>query len=175
MHVYSRCLFLATLTHVSVTFSRVSPVETEAPVNLTYELSDVGGDETGHNALLTWKYPEPGDLQYGWITLVYELQYRRDTEAENWKVRFGDQGQSLPVLSPTLGFIVHLFRSAGETLSVGDSRGAAQPPCGRLRGPSPLPVKELPAVEQVELHRADEHPQQAVCRCLVTVATATVT
>lgn len=100
MHVYSRCLFLATLTHVSVTFSRVSPVETEAPVNLTYELSDAGGDETGHNALLTWKYPEPGDLQYGWITLVYELQYRRVTEAENWKVRFWRCGRdSGPALS----------------------------------------------------------------------------
>lgn len=78
--------FLATLTHVSITFSHASPVETETPVNLTYELSDVGGDETGHNALLTWKYPEPGDLRYGWITLVYELQYRRVTEAEIWKV-----------------------------------------------------------------------------------------
>lgn len=165
MHVHSRYLFLATLTHVSVTFSRVSPVETEAPVNLTYELSDAGGDETGHNALLTWKYPEPGDLQYGWITLVYELQYRRVTEAENWKVRFGDAGGTLALLSGTLGLMVHLFRSAGEALSVGDSRGAAQPPCGRLRGPSPLPLQELPAVEQVELQPADEHPQQAVCRC----------
>lgn len=66
--------------------SRVSSVETEAPVNLTYELSDAGGDETGHNALLAWKYPEPGDLQYGWITLVYELQYRREGEADSWKV-----------------------------------------------------------------------------------------
>lgn len=61
-------------------------METEAPVNLTYELSDAGGDETGHNALLTWKYPEPGDLQYGWITLVYELEYRRVSEEDNWKV-----------------------------------------------------------------------------------------
>lgn len=69
--------------------SRVSAVETEAPVNLTYELSDAGGDETGHNALLTWKYPEPGDLQYGWITLVYELQYRRLSEADHWKVGSG--------------------------------------------------------------------------------------
>lgn len=101
--------FLATLTHVSVTFSRVSPVETEAPVNLTYELSDVGGDETGHNALLTWKYPEPGDLRYGWITLVYELQYRRVTEAENWKVSFGDQSQNLPVRSPRPSFSSGIF------------------------------------------------------------------
>lgn len=64
-----------------------STVQTEAPVNLTYELKDAGGDEMGHNALLSWTYPVPSDLQYGWITLVYELQYRRVTEADNWKVR----------------------------------------------------------------------------------------
>lgn len=70
----------------------MSAVETEAPVNLTYELSDAGGDETGHNALLSWKYPEPGDLQYGWITLLYELQYQRVSEADNWKVWSGGGG-----------------------------------------------------------------------------------
>ncbi|TKS66495.1 Growth hormone receptor [Collichthys lucidus] len=62
-------------------------VQTEAPVNLTYELKDAGGDEMGHNALLSWTYPVPSHLQYGWITLVYELQYRRVTEADNWKVK----------------------------------------------------------------------------------------
>lgn len=62
-------------------------VETEAPVNLTYELYDAGGDEMGHNTLLSWTYPKPGDLKYGWITLVYELQYRRVNEPHNWKVK----------------------------------------------------------------------------------------
>lgn len=62
-------------------------VETEAPVNLTYELYDAGGDEMGHNTLLSWTYPKPSDLQYGWITLVYELQYRRVNEPHNWKAK----------------------------------------------------------------------------------------
>ncbi|XP_071335790.1 growth hormone receptor-like isoform X2 [Trachinotus anak] len=62
-------------------------VQTEAPVNLTYTLTDAGGDEMGHNVLLSWTYPVPSDLQYGWITLVYELQYRRVTEPDNWKVK----------------------------------------------------------------------------------------
>lgn len=62
-------------------------VQTEAPVNLTYTLTDAGGDEMGHSALLSWMYPVPSDLQYGWITLVYELQYRRVTEPDNWKVK----------------------------------------------------------------------------------------
>lgn len=62
-------------------------VETEAPVNLTYNLYDAGGDELGHNTLLSWAYPKPSDLQYGWITLVYELQYKRVNEPHNWKVK----------------------------------------------------------------------------------------
>lgn len=62
-------------------------VETEAPVNLSYQLYEAGGDELGHNTLLSWTYPKPADLQYGWITLVYELQYRRVNEPHNWKVK----------------------------------------------------------------------------------------
>ncbi|XP_072290500.1 growth hormone receptor-like [Eucyclogobius newberryi] len=62
-------------------------VETEAPVNLTYDLYDAGGHEMGHNTVLSWTYPKPNDLQYGWITLVYELQYRRVNEPTNWKVK----------------------------------------------------------------------------------------
>lgn len=62
------------------------PVEMEPPINLTYTLQEAGGDEVGHTALLSWTYPLPSDLQYGWITLQYELQYRRASEQNNWKV-----------------------------------------------------------------------------------------
>lgn len=62
-------------------------VEMEAPVNLSYVLVEAGGDEIGHNAQLSWMYPVPSDLQYGLITLQYELQYRRINEPDNWKVR----------------------------------------------------------------------------------------
>lgn len=65
----------------------LSVVEMEAPVNLSYVLAEAGGDEIGHNAQLSWTYPVPSDLQYGWITLQYELQYRRINEPDNWKVR----------------------------------------------------------------------------------------
>nr|XP_043872402.1 prolactin receptor-like [Solea senegalensis]XP_043872409.1 prolactin receptor-like [Solea senegalensis]XP_043872418.1 prolactin receptor-like [Solea senegalensis]XP_043872427.1 prolactin receptor-like [Solea senegalensis] len=63
-------------------------VQTEAPVNLTYSLTDAGGHEMGHSAQLSWQYPVPSHLQYGWITLLYELQYRRVTEPDNWKVKY---------------------------------------------------------------------------------------
>ncbi|XP_061688125.1 prolactin receptor-like isoform X2 [Syngnathoides biaculeatus] len=65
----------------------VDNVQTYAPVNLTYKLMDTGGDEMGHDVLFTWSYPRPSDLQYGWITLVYELQYRRVSEPDKWKVK----------------------------------------------------------------------------------------
>lgn len=61
-------------------------VQTEIPVNVTYNLTNAGSDEMGQNALISWTYPVPGHVQYGWITLVYELQYRHVTESDNWKV-----------------------------------------------------------------------------------------
>ncbi len=79
-----------------------STVQTEAPVNLTYMLRDAGGDEMGHNARLSWTYPVPSDLQYGWITLVYELQYRRVTEPDNWKVHDVEIHNICPLLQPHL-------------------------------------------------------------------------
>ncbi|XP_029375501.1 prolactin receptor isoform X2 [Echeneis naucrates] len=62
-------------------------VQTEAPVNLAYTLTDAGGDEMGHNVQLSWTYPVPSHLKYGWITLVYELQYRRANEHDKWKAK----------------------------------------------------------------------------------------
>ncbi|XP_014891264.1 prolactin receptor isoform X2 [Poecilia latipinna] len=62
-------------------------VEPEAPVNLTFSLRDAGGDEAGHSVLLSWTYPAPEVLRYGWITLLYELQYRRIGETDNWQVK----------------------------------------------------------------------------------------
>lgn len=64
----------------------VPTVQTEAPVNLNYTLEDAGEDETGHVALVTWTYPVPAHIQFGWITLVYELQYRHLMEPNDWKV-----------------------------------------------------------------------------------------
>lgn len=68
------------------TFCVCLTVQTEIPVNVTYNLTNAGSDEMGQNALISWTYPVPGHVQYGWITLVYELQYRHVTESDNWKV-----------------------------------------------------------------------------------------
>ncbi|XP_064879718.1 uncharacterized protein LOC115127219 [Oncorhynchus nerka] len=62
-------------------------VETEAPVNLTYTLLNETEEEAGRTAMVSWVYPNPSHIQYGWITLVFELQYRRIAEPNNWKVK----------------------------------------------------------------------------------------
>ncbi|XP_059911619.1 growth hormone receptor-like [Gadus macrocephalus] len=84
-------------------------VQTEAPVNLSYALRDTGGDERGHSALLAWSYPVPEDLQYGWITLVYELQYRRVTEPGDWKVKPPQRESQLELMGlPVGGYLVRV-------------------------------------------------------------------
>ncbi|CAB1327683.1 unnamed protein product [Coregonus sp. 'balchen'] len=62
-------------------------VETEAPVNVTYTLMNETEEEAGRTAMVSWVYPNPSHIQYGWITLVFELQYRRIAEPNNWKVK----------------------------------------------------------------------------------------
>ncbi|XP_070711946.1 prolactin receptor-like [Pempheris klunzingeri] len=114
-------------------------VQTEAPVNLTYVLTDAGGDEMGHNALLSWTYPVPSDLQYGWITLVYELQYRRVTEPDNWKVKHRLREPHVELLGLPVGdFVVQvrcrshnsgLWSKWSDTLTMSIP---ARPPAGKL-------------------------------------------
>uniref|UniRef100_A0A8C6SI86 Fibronectin type-III domain-containing protein n=1 Tax=Neogobius melanostomus TaxID=47308 RepID=A0A8C6SI86_9GOBI len=89
-------------------------VETEAPVNLTYELYDAGGHERGHSTLLSWAYPIPSDLQYGWITLVYELRYRRVNEPHNWKVKPSLREPHVELLGLAVGEYVVQVRSRSQ-------------------------------------------------------------
>uniref|UniRef100_A0A3B5AP82 Growth hormone receptor-like n=1 Tax=Stegastes partitus TaxID=144197 RepID=A0A3B5AP82_9TELE len=114
-------------------------VQAEAPVNLTYTLTDAGGDEMGHNALLTWRYPVPSDLQYGWITLVYELQYRRITEPDNWKVKHPLREPRVELLGLPVGDYVVRVRCRSHTSVLWSKWSStllmsmpARPPTGKL-------------------------------------------
>uniref|UniRef100_A0A3P9HIA5 Prolactin receptor n=1 Tax=Oryzias latipes TaxID=8090 RepID=A0A3P9HIA5_ORYLA len=86
-------------------------VETEAPINLTFVLTDAGKDETGHNVRLSWVYPKPEDLQYGWITLEYEMQYRQVTEPDRWKVKHPLREPHVELLGLRVGDYVVRVRS----------------------------------------------------------------
>uniref|UniRef100_A0A4W5KPU7 Fibronectin type-III domain-containing protein n=1 Tax=Hucho hucho TaxID=62062 RepID=A0A4W5KPU7_9TELE len=84
----SLSIHVLTLSPLSVCLSLcLSIVETEAPVNLTYTLLNETDEEAGRTAMVSWVYPNPSHIQYGWITLVFELQYRRIAEPNNWKVK----------------------------------------------------------------------------------------
>ncbi|XP_054480148.1 growth hormone receptor-like [Anoplopoma fimbria] len=114
-------------------------VQTEAPVNLTYELMDAGGDEMGHSAVLTWTYPVPSDLQYGWITLVYELQYRRVTEPDNWKVKHPLREPRVELLGLPVGDYVVRVRCRSHNYGLWSEWSAplpmslpARPPAGKV-------------------------------------------
>ncbi|XP_032361852.1 prolactin receptor [Etheostoma spectabile] len=114
-------------------------VQTEAPVNLTYALTDAGGDEMGHNALLSWTYPVPSDLQYGWITLVYELQYRRVTGSDNWKVKHPVREPHVELLGLPVGDYVVRVRCRSHNYGLWSDWSAtlpmsipARPPAGKL-------------------------------------------
>ncbi|XP_074520537.1 growth hormone receptor isoform X1 [Halichoeres trimaculatus] len=114
-------------------------VQTEAPVNLTYVLKDAGGDEIGHNALLSWTYPVPSDLKYGWITLVYELQYRRVTEPDNWKVKHPLREPHVELLGLPIGDYVVRVRCRSHNYGLWSKWSSTllmsiptRPPAGKL-------------------------------------------
>ncbi|XP_036395882.1 growth hormone receptor-like [Megalops cyprinoides] len=65
----------------------VDIVETDPPFNLTYWLTNSSVEESGRTAVVSWLYPIAADVHMGWVTLVYELQYRRMSEPHNWKVK----------------------------------------------------------------------------------------
>lgn len=114
-------------------------VQTEAPVNLTHVLTDAGGDEMGHSVLLSWTYPVPSDLRYGWITLVYELQYRRVTEPDNWKVKHPLREPHVELLGLPIGDYVVRVRCRSHNYGLWSKWSApllmsipARPPTGKL-------------------------------------------
>lgn len=107
----------------------MNPVQTEAPVNLSFSLTDAGGDEVGHAALLSWSYPVPSDLRYGWITLVYELQYRRLREPDAWKVPAPRARVLGRIPSPT----DHLLPSRTISVTSDPPSLRSSTPCGSLR------------------------------------------
>ncbi|XP_062417542.1 growth hormone receptor-like isoform X2 [Pungitius pungitius] len=112
-------------------------VQTEAPVNLSFSLKDAGGDEVGHAALLSWSYPVPSDLRYGWITLVYELQYRRLTEPDAWKVKHPLREPRVVLLGLPVGDYAVRVRCRSQNNGIWSAWSAAitmSLPAGRLQG-----------------------------------------
>ncbi|XP_033866043.3 prolactin receptor-like [Acipenser ruthenus] len=63
----------------------VDIVEPDPPTNMTYSFTNSSHDGRGQTVLVSWLAPETVDVE-SWLTLVYELQFRRKSE-HHWKVK----------------------------------------------------------------------------------------
>ncbi|MFT7808645.1 prolactin receptor-like [Arapaima gigas] len=80
-------------------------VETDPPSNLTYQLTR-SSDGSGSTVVVSWLYPSTVDVQMGWVTLIYELQFRRESEPHNWKVKGGLREPHFELLDLPVGSYV---------------------------------------------------------------------
>ncbi|XP_041115514.1 prolactin receptor-like [Polyodon spathula] len=63
----------------------VDIVEPDPPTNMTYSFTNSSHGGSGQTVLVSWLAPETVDVE-SWLTLVYELQFRRKSE-HHWKVK----------------------------------------------------------------------------------------
>ncbi|XP_029301262.1 growth hormone receptor-like isoform X2 [Cottoperca gobio] len=60
-------------------------VEPDAPVYLNWTLLNVSLTANHYDIIVSWKPPQSADVQMGWMTLQYEVQYR-DANSDLWEV-----------------------------------------------------------------------------------------
>ncbi|CAJ1070864.1 growth hormone receptor b [Xyrichtys novacula] len=60
-------------------------VEPDPPVNLNWTLLNVSLTGSYYDIMLSWKPPQSADVEMGWMTLQYEVQYR-DVNSDRWEV-----------------------------------------------------------------------------------------
>lgn len=64
--------------------SSPAPVRPDPPIGLNWTLLNVGLTGTHFDIIVTWGPPESADVQMGWMTLQYEVQYR-EVNSTLWK------------------------------------------------------------------------------------------
>uniref|UniRef100_UPI0037E916A6 growth hormone receptor b n=1 Tax=Semicossyphus pulcher TaxID=241346 RepID=UPI0037E916A6 len=60
-------------------------VQPDPPVGLNWTLLNVSVTGTYYDIMLSWKPPQSADVEMGWMTLQYEVQYR-DVSSDQWEV-----------------------------------------------------------------------------------------
>ncbi|XP_026153820.1 growth hormone receptor-like [Mastacembelus armatus] len=60
-------------------------VQPDPPVGLNWTLLNMSVTGTYYDIMLTWKPPPSADVETGWMTLQYEVQYR-DVNSDLWEV-----------------------------------------------------------------------------------------
>ncbi|TRY92746.1 hypothetical protein DNTS_024831 [Danionella cerebrum] len=65
----------------------VEVVEPDPPFNLSVQVMNETACESGCSVLLSWMIPIAMEVREGWITLLYELRYRKLDQSWDWKVK----------------------------------------------------------------------------------------
>lgn len=60
-------------------------VQPDPPVSLNWTLLNASVTSTFYDVILSWKPPQSADVAMGWMTLEYEVQYRR-VDSDRWEV-----------------------------------------------------------------------------------------
>nr|XP_046230770.1 growth hormone receptor b [Scatophagus argus] len=60
-------------------------VQPDPPVSLNWTLLNMSVTSTYYDIMLSWKPPQSADVEMGWMTLQYEVQYR-DVSSNVWEV-----------------------------------------------------------------------------------------
>jgi hypothetical protein len=60
-------------------------VHPDPPVALNWTLLNVSRSGLNYDIMASWEPPPSADVSVGWLTLVYELQFRR-RNSSHWKV-----------------------------------------------------------------------------------------
>nr|XP_015219512.1 PREDICTED: growth hormone receptor-like [Lepisosteus oculatus] len=76
-----------TSSRFSVGLCSSPAVEPDPPVNLTCRFANSSEEGAGRTVVVAWRHPNTADVEVGWLTLVYELQFRRESEPRSWKAR----------------------------------------------------------------------------------------
>ncbi|KAM3600326.1 uncharacterized protein V6R79_021546 [Siganus canaliculatus] len=60
-------------------------VQPDPPVSLNWTMLNLSLTGTYYDIMLSWKPPQSADVEMGWMTLQYEIQYR-DVSSDEWQV-----------------------------------------------------------------------------------------
>lgn len=77
---------MSVLLYLLFSFLQIfSTVQPDPPVGLNWALLNMSLTSTYYDIMLSWKPPESADVEIGWMTLQYEIQYR-DASLDQWEV-----------------------------------------------------------------------------------------
>jgi hypothetical protein len=89
----------------------VFPVRPDPPVAVNWTLLGVSPYGLHYDVIVTWDPPASADVSMGWMSLAYEVQYRRWNSSE-WTVVSSPASVAGPLLSlRTLRFLLFVFSS----------------------------------------------------------------